>query len=384
MANEDYNLWYRVTRSRVFANRLLQYLKEKANPVFISATITKQKRVTDVTNLFNHQKTNKMINWGFIGCGIVTEKKSGPAFGKINGSQVVAVMRRDGDKAQDYAKRHDIKTWYTDAQKLIDDPKVNAIYVATPPSTHAEYAIAAMRAGKPVYVEKPMAASYEECVEMMRVSVETGVPCFVAYYRRTLPYFRRVKQLIDDGMLGDISTINIRFAIPPYATDYSRDTLPWRVKKEIAGAGYFFDLASHQFDLLDFLLGPIVDAQGHTSNIAGLYDVEDTVSATFQFESGIVGSGSWSFVAPPDTRTDTIELVGTKGKLTFSTFMFTEIMEETSYCKIVYNETNPDNIQYHLIKSIVENLQGKGGEVASTCTSAARTNWVMDKILRGV
>ena len=322
-----------------------------------------------------------MIRWGFIGCGIVTEKKSGPAFGKVEGSEVVAVMRRDADKAKDYAERHGIKKWYTDAQKLINDPNVNAIYVATPPSTHAEYAIAAMRAGKPVYVEKPMAASYAECQEMVRVSEETGVPCFVAYYRRTLPYFLRVKQMIDEMMLGDISTVQIRFAIPAYATDFSRDTLPWRVKKEFAGAGYFYDLASHQLDLLDFLFGPIVDACGHTANIAGLYDVEDTVSASFQFESGILGSGSWSFVAPANTRTDTIEIVGTEAKLFFSTFMFTDIVEESPFGICSYREANPDNIQFYLIKSIVEKLQGKGGEVASTCVSAARANWVMDKIL---
>ena len=323
----------------------------------------------------------KTIHWGFIGCGIVTEKKSGPAFGKIDGSKVVVVMRRNAAKAEDYATRHGINTWYTDAQQLIDDPNVTAIYVATPPSTHAEYAIAAMRAGKPVYVEKPMAANYEECQEMLRVSKETGVPCFVAYYRRTLPYFRRVRQLIDDGLLGDISTVHVQFAIPPYATDYNRDTLPWRVKKEFAGAGYFYDLASHQLDLLDFLFGPIANADGHTVNIAGLYDVEDSVSATFQFQSGIVGSGSWSFIAPPNIRTDTIELVGTKGKLSFSTFMFTDIVLETSEGKSSYKEANPDNIQYYLIKSIVENLQEKGAEVPSTAESAARTNWVMDKIL---
>ena len=323
-----------------------------------------------------------MIQWGFIGCGSVTEKKSGPAFGKVEGSKVVAVMRRDGKKAQDYAERHSIGKWYTNAQDLINDPDVNAVYVATPPASHAEYAIAAMRAGKPVYVEKPMAASYEECQKMIAVSEETGVPCFVAYYRRTLPYFKRVKQLIDDGMLGDLSTIQIRFAIPPYASDLGRDTLTWRVKKELAGAGYFYDLASHQFDLLDFLFGPITHASGFNSNIAGLYDVEDTVGATFQFQSGIVGSGCWSFVAPKDTRTDTIELVGTKGKLSFSTFMFTPIELETSKGVIAYAENNPDNIQYYLIKSIVHQLQGKGGDVVSTCISAARANWVMDEVLK--
>ena len=143
-----------------------------------------------------------MIHWGFIGCGNVTEKKSGPAFSKVEGSDVVAVMRRDIDKAKDYARRHGVGKWYDNAADLINDPQVNAVYVATPPGSHTKHAIAAMRAGKPVYVEKPMAASYEECCRMNQVSAETGIPCFVAYYRRTLPYFLRVKQLIDDGLLG--------------------------------------------------------------------------------------------------------------------------------------------------------------------------------------
>lgn len=322
-----------------------------------------------------------MIHWGFIGCGAVTEKKSGPAFSKVEGSEVVAVMRRDGDKARDYALRHGIRKWYDNADQLIHDPDVNAVYVATPPGSHAEYAIATMKVGKPVYIEKPMAASYAECVEINKVSRETGVPCFVAYYRRTLPYFRRVKQLLDDGALGKLSSVQIRFAIPPYAADYDKNNLPWRVRKEIAGAGYFYDLASHQFDLLDFLLGPIVKAEGFANNIAGLYEPEDSVNAAFRFESGLSGSGSWSFVAPKNTRTDLIDFVGTEGNLTFSTFDFTPIKLETAGGIQEFREENPENIQYFLIESIVRYLNGDGNLPVSTGLSAERTNWVMDRIL---
>lgn len=322
-----------------------------------------------------------MLHWGFIGCGNVTEKKSGPAFNKVEGSKVVAVMRRDSAKAEDCARRHGIEKWYDDAHRLINDPDVNAVYVATPPGSHAEYAIAAMKAGKPVYVEKPMAATYEDCLAMQRVSEETGVPCFVAYYRRTLPYFLRVKQLIDDGALGDISTVQIRFAIPPYASDFDKQNLPWRVKKELAGGGYFFDLASHQLDLLDFLLGEITHAQGFATNIGKLYDVEDSVSASFRFATGVVGSGSWSFVAPQNTRTDVIDFIGTKGKLTCSTFMFTPIVLETENGKQEFTEENPENIQFYLIKSIVDYLNNKVEMPVSTCHTAARTNKIMQQIV---
>ena len=320
-----------------------------------------------------------MINWGFIGCGSVAEVKSGPAFNKIEGSKVVAVMRRSGEKARDYAQRHGINKWYDNAHSLINDTEVNALYIATPPGSHAEYAIAAMKAGKPVYIEKPMAASYDECLEINRVSEETGIPCFVAYYRRTLPYFLKVKELIDS--IGKVLTIQVSFAIPPYDTDYDKENLPWRVKKEIAGAGYFYDLASHQLDLLDFLFGEISEVNGFAQNIAELYDVEDTVTASFRFNSGALGSGSWSFVAPKDSRTDRIYITGTEGMLSFSTFDFSPIIYETPNGKKEYEVENPENIQFFLIKDIVSYLNGEGELPVSTGKTAIRTNYVMDKIL---
>ena len=171
--------------------------------------------------------SERIIKWGFIGCGEVTKYKSGPAFQKIENSEVVAVMSRNGDKAKTYAKERGIPKWYDDAQELIDDEEVNAVYIATPPSSHATYAIMSMKAGKPVYIEKPMAVTYEECCRINRISKETGVPCFVAYYRRYLPYFLKVKSLVEEGHIGNIINIQIRFAQPTVAraTGYCR----WRI-----------------------------------------------------------------------------------------------------------------------------------------------------------
>ena len=151
----------------------------------------------------------KQLSWGFIGCGEVTEKKSGPAFNEVDGSHIEAVMSRSAARARSYAERHHVRKWYNDAQELIDDPDVNAIYVATPPSSHATFAIMAMRAGKPVYVEKPLAATYDDCVRINRISEETGIPCFVAYYRRYLPYFQRVREMIDTGVIGKVLILSV-------------------------------------------------------------------------------------------------------------------------------------------------------------------------------
>jgi len=173
--------------------------------------------------------SEKMIKWGFIGCGEVTKTKSGPAFQKVEHSEVVAVMSRDGAKAKAYAKERGIRKWYDDAQELIDDPEVNAIYIATPPSSHATYAIMAMKAGKPAYIEKPMAVTYEECTRINRISKETGVPCFVAYYRRYLPYFQKVKEMVENGSIGNVINVQVRFAQPPRDLDYNRENLPWLI-----------------------------------------------------------------------------------------------------------------------------------------------------------
>ena len=320
------------------------------------------------------------IQWGFIGCGEATEKKSGPAFSQIEGSSVVAVMSSDAEKAKSYAQRHGISQWYTDAQELVDDPRVNAVYIATPPSSHATFAIMAMRAGKPVYIEKPMAANYEDCTRINRISEQTGVPCFVAYYRRYLPYFKKVKELINNGAVGNIINVQIHFAQPPRNLDYNRQNLPWRVRSDISGGGYFYDLAPHQLDLLQDMFGVILEAQGYTSNRGGLYEVEDTLSACFKFENGLPGSGSWCFVAHESAKEDAIEIIGDQGLLRFSVFTFEPIVLHNEKGIQEFNIPNPPIVQLPLIQSVVEHLQKRG---VCTCDniSATPTNWVMDKIL---
>ncbi len=323
----------------------------------------------------------KEIGWGFIGCGEVTEKKSGPAFNEVPGSHVVAVMSRNAEKAESYAKRHNIKKWYTDPLELINDPEINAIYIATPPSSHATFAIMAMKAGKPVYIEKPLAASYEDCARINRISELTGVPCFVAYYRRYLPYFQKVKQIIQSGAIGTPANVQIRFSVPPRDLDYkSNGSLPWRLQPDIAGGGYFYDLAPHQLDLIQDIFGVITRAHGYCSNMAKLYKAEDTISACFNFENGLPGSGSWCFVGHQSAKEDRIEVIGEKGMLSFSVYNYSPIQLVTSEGRSSIVVPNPPYVQLPIIRSVIEHLQGIG---ICECTSVSATpvNWVMDRIL---
>ncbi len=320
------------------------------------------------------------IRWGFIGCGEATRKKSGPAFSLVPGSSVYAVMSRNAEKVRAYAEEHNVAHWYTDAQQLVDNPEVNAIYVATPPSSHATYAIMAMRAGKPVYVEKPLAASYADCQRVNRISKQTGVPCFVAYYRRHLPYFQRVRQMVLDGAVGKVINVQIRFAVPPRDLDYNSKELPWRVQRDIAGGGYFYDLAPHQIDLLQEIFGPILRAHGYKTNRCGLYQTEDTVSACFSFPDGLPGSGSWCFVASDKSKIDRIEIMGTEGVIGFSVFTYEPIVLINGEGRQEFTVPNPQYVQMPLIQNVVEHLQHRA---VCTCDSLSATsvNWVMDRIL---
>lgn len=323
----------------------------------------------------------RTIRWGIIGCGDVTEVKSGPALQKARDSALVAVMRRNGALARDYAERHGVPKWYDDADALIADPEVDAVYVATPPSSHRDYALRVAAAGKPVYVEKPMALDHAECEAMITACRSAGVPLFVAYYRRALPRFLKVKELIRSGAIGDVRFVSITYHEPPARSLLDAGPLPWRVRPEISGGGLFVDLASHMLDFLDDALGPVGDVEGIASNQACLYPAEDIVSAAFRFESGVHGMGTWCFSAY--AKRDHTEIVGTKGRISYVTFDASPIVLETAAGRSEFPIDNPPHIQQPLIQLVVDDLNGRATS-PSTGESAARTSRVMDRMLAGV
>ena len=318
------------------------------------------------------------VRWGILGVGDVCEVKSAPAMNIVNGSRLVAVMRRNEKLAEDYAVRHGVPKWYGDADALINDPDINAVYIATPPDAHKDLTLRVAAAGKPVYVEKPMARSYEECLAMIAACHEADVPLNVAYYRRALPQFVKIRELIESGAIGDVryARLELNQQLP------SPENLAgnWRVDPDIAGGGLFYDLASHQLDLLDWLLGPIEAARGFTDNQAGQYAAEDIVSAAFRFASGVQGSGNWCFSVSPVSEKDETTIVGSKGQIRFETFGTGRFELSTdANGNQTFDFELPGHIQQNLIEAVVDALLGRGTS-PSTGDTAARTNRVFDEI----
>lgn len=283
-----------------------------------------------------------VIRWGIIGVGNVTEVKSGPGFQKATNSELVAVMRRNGELAKDYAERHGVPRWYDDADTLIHDPDVDAVYIATPPHVHKTYTLRCAAAGKPVYVEKPMALNYAECHAMVEACQEAGVPLWVAFYRRALPRFLKIKEIVQTGGIGEVRSVNMRvYSLPPV---FSPGDVPWRLLPEIGGAGgRFIDLAPHMFDFLDDVLGPIRSAQGIGINQGGAYPADDHVVAQFQFESGVIGVGDWCFTAAHEV--DQTQIVGTQGTLSFACFDTSPVTLTHGESVEMFEWDNPPHVQ---------------------------------------
>lgn len=318
----------------------------------------------------------KTIRWGIIGCGDVCEIKSGPGFYKADHSTLVAVMRRDGALAADFARRHGVPRWHDDADAIITATDIDAVYVATPPSTHKDYAVRAARAGKAVYVEKPMAMDAAECAEMLAAAHAHQVPLWVGYYRRGLPRILKVKALIDDGAIGEVRLATVSHRQP--LLDPKDGALPWRVDPSVSGGGYFWDLGCHTLDLLDFLLGPIAGARGFAANLGGTYAADDTVVAALKFASGASGTGLWCFAA--DAYGEENEIVGSAGRVTFSTYAATPIvLRRGDGCEEI-PVADPPHVHQPLIQTIVDEMNGRG-RCPSTGESAARTARVMDAIV---
>ena len=297
------------------------------------------------------------ISWGIIGCGNVTEVKSGPAFNKVPDSKLVAVMRRNGQKAEDYARRHRVSKWYDDAEQLINDPEVNAIYVATPPSSHEEYAIKAMKAGKPVYLEKPMSTDASAAERIAAMAKETGIKVSIAHYRRQQPLFLKIKSLLDEKAIGEPSLVTLRCWQPHQSDMIAKTDENWRLDPSISGGGLFHDLSPHQLDLMIYFFGKPKQSNGIAFNAAGIYQADDSVSGQIVFENKVLFNGSWCFTI--DKKEEWCEIVGTAGSLRFSIFEHQPLVIERGGKEEIISFDKLEHVQQPMIEAVVQYFLGR-------------------------
>ena len=293
----------------------------------------------------------KLIKWGIIGCGDVAEVKSGPAFNKTENSELIGVMRRNGVKAKDFAQRHNVSFWTDNADDLLNNDDINSIYIATPPSTHLEYALKALSLHKNVYLEKPMALTSKEAEIIGEAVKSSRGKLSVAHYRRKLPAFVKVKELIDSNAIGKILVADIQILQPKKSKLIANSEENWRLDPQVSGGGLFYDIAPHQIDLMYHYFGAFKNISGlSTSSTSEM--VEDTVNGIIGFENGVQFRGIWNFVGNELYSKEQCIIYGTQGSISFS-FYGDSIVVRTKDKEDVLKFNNPKHIQQPMIASVV-------------------------------
>ena len=299
----------------------------------------------------------KTVKWGIIGCGDVAEIKSGPAFQNIPNSELIAVMRRNGAKAKDFAVRHKVPYHFDKAQDLLNHKDITAVYIATPPSTHLEYTLMALDAGKNVYLEKPMTLNVTQAKSIIQALKETSCKLTVAHYRRNLPAFKKVKELLDQETIGAVRNVDIQILQPKKSNIIAKTEHNWRLDPKVSGGGYFYDIGPHQIDLMYFYFGAIKAVAGFTSSENAL--VEDIVNGIISFENGIQFRGIWNFIASAQDQKDTCAIYGSEGSIHFS-FYGEEVQLKNKKGVQVFPFKNPKHVQQPMIAAVVDYFLGKG------------------------
>jgi predicted dehydrogenase len=314
--------------------------------------------------------------------------KSGPGLIRAANSQLAAVADRNAGRAEAFARRHGVARWHDDAEATIRAPDIDIVYVATMTESHRDLVLRCAAAGKPVLTEKPMAMTQADCLAMIAACRDAKVPLWVAYYRRALPRFLKLRELVQSGAIGEVRMVITRhFQRIPTPEEMRGPFWGWRLDPARSGGGIFFEAVGHTLDILDFILGPIAHVRTFAANQAGAYPPEDIVTAAYRYASGVHGSGAWCFTADCDDESN--EIVGSKGRIAFSTFpplappsgrppvpirlMRGDAVEE-------FPVADPPYVHQPLIQTIVDEMNGLG-RCPSNGETAARTARVIEDCL---
>ncbi|WP_081210700.1 Gfo/Idh/MocA family protein [Salegentibacter sediminis] len=317
----------------------------------------------------------KEVIWGIIGCGAVAEQKSGPAFQKSENSRLLAVMRRNADKAKDFAHRHAVPLWYNEVDDLLNNSEINAVYIATPPVSHLELTLKAIKAGKNIYLEKPMALNREEADIIIKALKKSDVKLSLAHYRRKLPVFTKVRELLDQEAIGKVGFVDIQVLQSQGPQDFELME-NWRVNPRISGGGYFHDLAPHHLDLMLLFFGDFDQVHGFSENQSGSYNAADIVNGIATFVNGVHLRGIWNFNVSEGDQKDQCIIYGSKGSIKFSFYGSALFIQSEQSTKTISFDQIP-HVQQPMIETVNSYFLGKGPNPCSA-EEGLKTLQIMD------
>ena len=315
---------------------------------------------------------SKIIRWGFLGCGKVVRTKSGDAFRNVPNSTIEVIRRRNLDAAKESAEYFGAPYWCDRIEELLAS-EIDAVYIATPPGLHYEQAMACLNAGKAVYLEKPFARNYTEAKQLTEAFEEAGVPLYIGHYRRALPRFLKIREMLKSNIIGDVTDID--FYLNRIFSQKEADN-SWLYNPVLSGGGKYYDIAPHTVDIIQFLFGNITEVQGSARNLGVGCPLENVVEMTFVTEKGVNGKARFCCVA--DEKSDRMHVTGTKGTMEFSVHGKTDVIVKDENGTILeqFDLPDPKAVEESMVQSVVEDLLG-----ISKCESKAKDVLVTYKII---
>jgi 1,5-anhydro-D-fructose reductase (1,5-anhydro-D-mannitol-forming) len=308
-----------------------------------------------------------MLNWTVIGIGDITKRRVVPAIQAEPRSRLYGIVTRDPEKAEAY----NAHIW-TNLDEALADPKIDAVYVATPVFLHAPQTIRSLQAGKHVVCEKPMAMNEAEARTMVAAAEKSGKLFGVAYYRRSYPKVQRAKQLLESGIIGK----PVLAELTSHGWFDGSGSRSWLVDPARAGGGPLYDIASHRIDVLNCLFGKPERATGQFSNVVHRYAVEDNATVLIEYAGGVRGIVDVRWHSKIDR--DECRIRGTDGEIDLTPLNGPDLVYPGGL------EILPphSNLHYPMIENFVDAVLGKAPLLASGPTSYW-TDWVTEQVKSG-
>lgn len=316
------------------------------------------------------------IRWGFLGCGKVVQKKSGEAFRSVPNSEIAVIMRRNLEAAKECAEHFGAPVWCNNIEELLS-ADIEAVYIATPPGLHYEQAMKCLEAKKAVYLEKPFARNYTEAKALTEAFERAGIPLYVGHYRRALPRFLKIREMLKNNVVGEVK--NIDFYLNRVFSKKEAEN-SWLYNPVLSGGGKYYDIAPHTVDIINFLFGDITQVKGNAKNLGTGCPLENVVEMSFVTEQGVNGYARFNCVA--EEKSDRMLVTGTNGIMEFSVHGKTDVIVKDIHGNVTeeFDLPDPKAVEEAMVQSVVEDLLG-----ISECESKAKdvlvTYQIIDEVL---
>ena len=312
-------------------------------------------------------KNTKKVKVGIIGCGKIAQVRHAPEYDENPNAEIVGVYDFDQQRCIQVAMAIGCKA-YSSVDELVNDPEIDAVSVCSPNFTHAEYSIKAMRAGKHVLCEKPMALNPADSKEMMKVAEEEGVILMIGHNQRLLPTHKRAKEVLDSGSIGDVISFQSNFKhAGPESWSITSNNTTWFFDKSKAQFGAMGDLGAHKIDIIRFLLGHEIeevnasimtlDKRGPDGNLIG---VDDNAMVFFKMDNGVPGimHVAWTNYGQEDNSTI---IYGTKGVMKiFGDYADDIVLEMRDGSQVKYSvgkiQTNDNQTKSGIIDEFIASI----------------------------